>query len=97
MYGWFDVEVLTSVRDVDDVHDLGDQSRVEEVTQVELRLEVSRTSEDDTLDVDLVIGNEVLNRMLGNLSNVVVPGLHSQTRESKRGLTSSTWKKRNQD
>ena len=82
--------VLSSVRDVDDVDDLCDETGVEEVTEVELGLEVCGSCEDDTLDVDLVVGDKVLDRVLGHLSDVVVSGLHTQSRESERRLSSSS-------
>lgn len=82
---------LTSVGDINDVDNFGNKSRVEHVTEVELRLEVGRTGKDDALNVNFVVGDEVLNRVLGNFSDVIVSSFHSQTRESEGRLSSSTY------
>lgn len=82
--------VLSSVRDVDDRDDLGDETTIKHVTEVELGLEVGRSGKDDTLDVDLVVRDEVLDGVLSDLSDVVVSSLHSESRETKGRLSSSS-------
>lgn len=81
--------VLAAVADVDDLDDLGRQSRVEHVALVEDGLEVSRAGEDETLNVDLVVGDKVLDGELGHLADVVVSLLFSETSESEGGLTTT--------
>jgi hypothetical protein len=81
--------VLAAVRDINDRDDLGDEPGVKHVGQVELSLKVGRTGEDDALDVDLVVGDEVLDRVLGDLADVVVPGFHPESRETERRLSTT--------
>lgn len=82
--------VLATVRDVDNLDDLGGQPGIEEVRAAEVGLELGATGQDKTLNVDLVVGDEVLDRQLGNLSDVVASRLLSKTRETQRRLTTST-------
>ncbi len=76
--------VLSSVRDIDGLDDLGVQTVVKEIGAVKLSLEVGGTSQNQTGDVDLVSGDEVLDGCLGDLSDVVMSLFLSQSRESKR-------------
>ena len=82
--------ILTTVADVDDLDDLRRQPRVEHVALAQLRLEVGGSGEYKTRDVDLVVRNEVLNSKLGDLADVVVALLVTQTRETQRRLTTTT-------
>lgn len=82
--------VLTTVRNVNNFDDLGRETVVKHIGGVEVVLEVGRTSKNDTSDVDLVSSDEVLNSQLGNLSDVVVTLLLSQTGETESGLTTTT-------
>ncbi len=82
--------VLASVRYVNDLDDLGLQTVVEEVGLVEVVLEVGGTSENDTSHVDLVGGDEVLYSQFGDLADVVVALLFTETGETQSGLTTTT-------
>jgi hypothetical protein len=82
--------VLASVGHVDNLYDLGLQTVVEQVGLVQVVLEIGGTGEDDTGHVDLVGGDEVLDGQLGDLADVVVTLLLSQTGETQGGLTTTT-------
>ena len=82
--------VLASVGHVDHLDDLGLQTVVEQVGLVEVVLEVGGTGENDTGYVDLVGGDEVLDSQFGNLADVVVTLLLSQTGETQGRLTTTT-------
>lgn len=81
--------VLATITDVDDLDDLGYQTVIEQITLAQLRLEVGRTSKDEARHVDPVGRDEVLDRKLGDLANVVVSLLVTQTGETQRGLTTT--------
>lgn len=81
--------VLSSVRDINHLDNLRSQTVVEHVGGVQVVLEVSGTSEDNTGHVDLVVGDEVLDSQLGDLANVVVTLLLSKTGETKGRLTTT--------
>jgi hypothetical protein len=66
------------------------QTVVEEVGLVEVVLEVGGTSENDTSHVDLVGGDEVLYSQFGDLADVVVALLFTETGETQSGLTTTT-------
>ena len=82
--------VLTTVTDIDYLDDLRSQTRIEHVTLAQLGLEVGATSKHETGYVDLVIRNEVLNRQLGHLPDVIVALLVTKTRETQGGLTTTS-------
>ncbi len=82
--------VLATVRYIHDLDDLGLQTLVEHVGSVEVVLEVGGSGENDAGNVDLVGGDEVLNRQLGNLTDVVVPLFFSETGKTKSRLTTTT-------
>jgi hypothetical protein len=82
--------VLSSVRDIDNLDDLGEESRVEQVTSAQISLELGTTGKDESGDVDPIVGDEVLDGEFGNFSNVISSSFLSETRESKSGLTTST-------
>lgn len=81
--------VLASVGHIDNLDDLGLQTVVEEVGLVQVVLEISGTSQNDTGYVDLVGGDEVLDCQFGDLADVVVAFLLSQTGETQGGLTTT--------
>jgi hypothetical protein len=81
--------VLATVGDVDGLDDLRTETGVEEVALPELRLEVGRASKHEAGNVHLVVGNEVLDSVLGDLADIVVPLLVAQTRETERGLSTT--------
>jgi hypothetical protein len=81
--------VLTTVRNVNNLDHLCRETVVKHVGGVKVVLEVSRTSKNDTSNVDLIGSDEVLNSQLGNLSDVVVTLLLSQTSETESGLTTT--------
>lgn len=81
--------VLSSVGNVNNLDDLGLQTLIEHVGLVQVVLEVGRTSQDQTRNVDLVVGKEVLSSQLGDLSNVVVTLFLTKTGETKRRLTTT--------
>jgi len=74
--------IFTTITDIDNFDDLGGKARIEHVTLTELSLEVRTAREDQTGNVDLVVGNEVLNGEFSDLSYVVVTLLVTQTRET---------------
>lgn len=82
--------VLATVRHVYHLDDLGGEAVVEHVGRVEVVLEVGRASENESRDVHLIVGDEVLNRQLRHLAHVVVALLFSETGETQRGLTTTT-------
>ena len=81
--------VLTTVADVDNLDHLRCQPGIEHVTLPKLSLEVGTTSQDQAGYIDFVGGDEVLNSKLGDLADVVMPLLVTQTRETQRGLPST--------
>jgi hypothetical protein len=82
--------VLSSVTDIDDLDNLCQQSRVEQVTSTQIRLQLCTTSQDQTGDVDLVSGDEMLDGQLGDFSDIVSSSFLSQTGETQGRLTTST-------
>ena len=82
--------VLTTVRDVDDLDDLGQQTGVEQVGSAQVGLQLGATGQHETSDVDLVVGDKVLNSQLGNFTNVVTTSFLTKTRETQGGLTTTT-------
>ena len=81
--------VLTTVGDIDNLDDLGLQTTIEQLGLVEVVLEVGATCQDETGAVALVVGDEVLHRQFGDLADVVVTLLLTQTRETQSGLTAT--------
>lgn len=81
--------ILATIADIDNLDHLACQTWVEHVTLAELCLEICTASQHKTADIDLVVGNEVLNRKFSNLANVVVPLLVSKTGETKGRLTTT--------
>jgi hypothetical protein len=65
--------------------------RVEHVGLAELGLEVGGPSQHEAAHVGLVVGDEESDSCLRHLAHVVVPLLHTQTCETQRRLTSTTW------
>ena len=63
---------------------------IEHVGLSEFRLEVGGSCENQTGNVGLVVLDEHLHRRLRHFAHVVVPLLHSQTRETQRRLTTAT-------
>lgn len=87
--------VLASVRDIDDLDNLDLETTIEEVRLVQIVLEVGGTGQNDTSNVDLVVGDEVLDCQLGDLTDVVVTLLLTKTGETKGRLSSTSvllWK-----
>ena len=82
--------VLTTVRHINDLDNLGLEALVEEIGLVEIILEIGGTSKNDTSNVDLVVGDEVQNSQLGNLADVVVTLFLTETGETQRRLTTTT-------
>jgi hypothetical protein len=82
--------VLTTVRHINNLDNLRDKTTVEQIGRVELRLEVGRSGKNESLNVDLVVGDEVLHGVLSNLPDVVVTLLHTETGETKGRLSSAT-------
>ncbi|KAH4126672.1 hypothetical protein HBH47_045340 [Parastagonospora nodorum] len=81
--------VLASVGHIHNLDDLGLQTVVEEVGLVQVVLEIGGTGQNDTGNVDLVGGDEVLDSQFGDLADVVVALLLSQTGETQGGLTTT--------
>ncbi len=81
--------VLATVTDIDDLEDLGTQTRIEQVALRQLRLEVGATSKYETGHVNLVVRDVVLDSQLGDLADVVVALLVTETSETERGLTTT--------
>ncbi len=87
--------VLTTVGNVDDLDDLDLKPSIEEIGLVQVVLEVGGTGQNDTGNVDLVVGDEVLDGQLGDLADVVVTLLLTKTGETKGRLTTTSvflWK-----
>ena len=82
--------VLTTIRNIHDLNNLGRQTVVEQVGGVKVVLEIGGTSKDKTSNVDLVGRDEVLDSQFGNLSDVVVTLFLSQTSKTESGLTTTT-------
>mmetsp|Transcript_3732 Transcript_3732/g.13105 ORF Transcript_3732/g.13105 Transcript_3732/m.13105 type:complete len:297 (-) Transcript_3732:231-1121(-) len=81
--------VLTAIRHIDDAHDHRLQPLVEHITLAKDVLEVGGTGEDEPRNVRPVVGDEHLNGGLGDLPDVVVPLLQTETRKTEGGLTST--------
>ncbi len=81
--------VLASVTDINDLDNLGSQSTIEHVTLTKLGLEVRASRQNKTGDVDLVIGDKVLNSMFSDLADIVVSLFVTKTRETESRLTTT--------
>lgn len=81
--------VLTTVRNVNNLDDLDCETLVEQIGLVEIGLEIGTTGKNETSAVALVVGDEVLNSQLGDLADVVVTLLLTQTGETQGGLTTT--------
>ncbi len=81
--------VITTVGHINDLDDFGLQTGIEHVGGVEIVLEIGGTGEDETSNVNLVVGDEVLDGDFGNLSDIVVTFLITQTRETQGRLTTT--------
>lgn len=81
--------VLASVGHVDNLDDLGLQTIIKQIGLVQVVLEVGRTGENDTGDIDLVSRNKVLYCQLRDLSDIVVALFLSQTGETQGRLTTT--------
>lgn len=87
--------VLASVGNIDNLDNLDLKSAIKEIGLVQVVLEISGTSQNDTSNVDLVVGNKVLDCQLGDLTDVVVTLLLTKTGETQSGLTTTAvllWK-----
>lgn len=82
--------VVTTVRNINNLDDLGLETGIEHVGAVEIVLEIGGTSQDKTSDVGLVVGDEVLHGQLSDLAHVVVTLLVTETRETQSGLTTTS-------
>lgn len=82
--------VFTSVRDIDDLDNLGLQSQIEKIRLIQIVLKVGRTGEDKALNVDLVVGDEMHNGVLGHLAHIVVALLGTETGETESRLSSTS-------
>jgi hypothetical protein len=71
--------VLAAIRNIHDLDDLGSETLIEQITLSKFRLEVGTTSENKSSDVDLVVCDEMLNGVLSDLADVVVPLFVTQT------------------
>lgn len=81
--------VFTTVRHINNLDDLGEQSGVKEVTSTQISLELSATGKDETGNIDLVGGDKVLNSKFGDFSDVVSTSFFSETGETKSRLTTA--------
>lgn len=81
--------VFTTVRHINNLDDLGEQSGVKEITSTQISLELSATGKDETGNIDLVGGDKVLNSKFGDFSDVVSTSFFSETGETKSRLTTS--------
>lgn len=81
--------VFTTVRHINNLDDLGEQSGVKEITSTQISLELSATGKDETGNIDLVGGDKVLNSKFGDFSDVVSTSFFSKTGETKSRLTTS--------
>ena len=79
-----------TIRDIDDLLHNDLETRVEEIGAVELRLELCRTSENESADVWSVVGDEAGGCHLCDLAQIVVSLLETETSETKGGLTTAT-------
>ena len=87
--------ILASVRDIDDLDNLDLETTIKEIRLVQVVLEVSGTGQDDTGNVNLVVGDEVLDCQLSDLADVVVTLLLTKTGKTKGRLSSTSvllWK-----
>lgn len=82
--------VLSSITDIDDLDNLGEKSGVEQVTSTQVGLELCTTGQHQTSNIDLVVGDEMLDCQLGDFSHIVSPRFLSQTGETQSRLTTST-------
>jgi hypothetical protein len=82
--------VLGTVRDVDNLDDLGSQPSVQQITTRQIALEIGTTGQNQPGHVDLVGGDEMLDGQLGDFTDIVVSLFVTQTGETQRRLSSST-------
>lgn len=82
--------VFAAIADINHLDDLRRQPQIEHVTLAEFRLEIRATCKDQTRHVDLVVRNEMLDGVFGYFSNIVVTFFISETRETKRRLSTTT-------
>ena len=82
--------VFTTVRDIDNLDDLGLKTGIEQVGGVQVVLEIGGTSQNDTGNVGPIVGDEALNGQFGDLADVVVTLFLTETGKTQGGLTTTT-------
>ena len=82
--------VFATIADIDYLDDFCGKAKIEHVALTELGLEIGTTGKDQASDVDLVVGDEVLNSMFSHLANVVVSLFVTQTRETEGRLSTTS-------
>jgi hypothetical protein len=75
--------IFTAVTDINDLDNLSYESKIKHVALAELGLEVGASGKDQSSNIHLVIGNEVLDGQFGNLANIVVTLFISKSRETE--------------
>lgn len=71
--------IFTTIRNIDNLNNLGSKTRVEHLSSTQFILEITRTSQDQTLDVNFILRNESLSSDFTNLSKIVVSLFNSET------------------
>ena len=89
--------VLATITHIHNLDHLCRQPLIEHVTLTQFRLEVCGAGQHQSSHVDLVRRDEVLHGELGDLADVVVPLLVTQTRETQGGLSSTAVLRREVD
>lgn len=74
--------IFTTVGNIDNLDDLLSKTRVEHLSSAQFVLEITRTSQDQTLDVNFILRNESLGSDFTNLSKIVVSLFNSETGET---------------
>jgi hypothetical protein len=74
--------ILTTIRNIDNLDNLGLQSLIEHFGLVEFSLEIGTTGQNETANVGLVVGDEDLSGDFSDFSEVVMSLFDSQTGET---------------
>lgn len=74
--------IFTTIGNIDNLDNLRSKTRIEHLSSTQFILEITRTSQDQTLDVNFILRNESLGSDFTNLSKIVVSLFNSETGET---------------
>ena len=82
--------ILATIAHIYDLDDFRAETLVQHVTLAQLGLEIRASSEHEARHVDLVVSDEVLDRQLSDLADIVVSLFITETRETQSRLSTTT-------